>query len=227
MCGSGKLYGVGVGPGDPELLTLKAYRILERVEYWAHPGKSRENSIALQIAKQAVGNWAKKKILDCPVPMNKEIVQLEEAYRTMAKDIATILRKGEDVAFLNLGDPTVYGSFCYLAEQVRQEGFEVEMVSAVPSFCAAAAAAEISLCERNEQLHVIPASYEVREALLLPGTKVFMKAGKELEKLLKTMEELRKEGILVKQVGMPGQRMEKVPGAKVGEDYLTLVIVKE
>lgn len=223
---SGILYGVGVGPGDPELLTVKALKILEKTRVLAHPGKDREASVSLQIAKQALGSLDEKCILDCPVPMTKERSLLEKAYAAMADRILDFLKQGEDVAFLNIGDPTIYGSFSYLGSRVKEAGFLVQVISGIPSFCGAAAAAELSLCEHAEQLHLIPASYENREALLLSGTKVFMKGGKDLPELFLAMRELDKQGILVENAGMETQRVCRVPDNEA-HGYLSLVIVKE
>ncbi|MBE5902616.1 MAG: precorrin-2 C(20)-methyltransferase [Lachnospiraceae bacterium] len=221
----GILYGVGVGPGDPELLTVKAVRILEKTEVWAHPGKDRDTSVSLSVAKQAVENWNEKEIMDCPVPMTKDRSVLEKAYSDMAWHITEKLEQGEDVAFLNIGDPTIYGSFSYLAEKVKETGYGVQVVSGIPSFCAAASSAGISLCEHEEQLHIIPASYDNGEALLLPGTKVFMKGGKELKELFLAMERMDKQGILVENAGMESEKICVVPDEEK-HGYLSLVIVK-
>ena len=221
----GILYGVGVGPGDPELLTVKAVRILEKTEVWAHPGKDRDTSVSLSVAKQAAENWNEKEIMDCPVPMTKDRSVLEKAYSDMAWHITEKLEQGEDVAFLNIGDPTIYGSFSYLAEKVKTEGYKVQIVSGIPSFCAAAATAGISLCEHEEQLHIIPASYDNGEALSLSGTKVFMKGGRELKELFLAMERMDKQGILVEDAGMETERICFVPDEE-DHGYLSLVIVK-
>ncbi|MBQ5387155.1 MAG: precorrin-2 C(20)-methyltransferase, partial [Lachnospiraceae bacterium] len=168
----GCLYGVGVGPGDPELLTLKALRILNSCSVIAHPGKTHDAGVALDCVRPVVQEFHKKTILSCEVPMTKEATVLDAAYETNVSLICERLDAGEDVAFLNLGDPTIYGSYMTIHKMVEDRGYEAYIVPGVPSFCAAAAALEDALCLRGEELHVIPASYDVANALELSGTKV-------------------------------------------------------
>lgn len=222
----GTLYGVGVGPGDPMLMTLKAVQTARDCEVIAIPHKEREKCTALKIALGAVPELAEKETLTVDMPMTKDAEKLERAYAAGAAAIAEVLAQGKNVCFLTLGDPTVYSTYLYLHQRVAAMGYETRIIPGVTSFCAAAAELGISLCENKEQLHVIPGTYTPSEALSLSGTKVMMK-----NNLPKTLEALRATGAraaMVENCGMENQHvypnLESIP-----EDagYFSLLIVKE
>ena len=156
---TGILYGVGVGPGDPELMTLKAVRLIRENDVIAVPGKVPENTTAYRIAVQAVPELKEKKLLAVDFPMTRDLQRLEEKYRENARVFEKFLASGKNVVFLTLGDATIYSTFSYVQRYVRQDGYEAEFVSAVPSFIAAAAAMKEPLVERDEPLHIYPALY--------------------------------------------------------------------
>ena len=131
----GILYGVGVGPGDPELLTLKAQRVLRTADVIAVPDKGAGEKTALTI----IGDLAEEKeLLLCPAPMVRDRKALDAARDGIASRIAAVLDQGRSVAFITLGDPTVYSTYLYIHKRVRALGYEAEIVPGVPSFCAAA-----------------------------------------------------------------------------------------
>ena len=119
---SGILYGVGVGPGDPELMTLKAVRLIRENEVVAVPGADVRETVAYQIAVQAAPELADKELLPIYMPMTHD---LEEQRRNHEKGAATIegyLKEGKNVVFLTLGDPTIYSTFSYLQKRVKDHG---------------------------------------------------------------------------------------------------------
>ena len=205
---TGTLYGVGVGPGDPELITQKAVRIIRQCPVIAAPQTGQARQVAFGIASQAVENLDQKTILALPFPMVKDAEVLSKTRDELAAMLETPLREGKDVAFLTLGDPTIYSTYWYLHQRIQQKGIPTQFIPGVPSFCAAAACLDLALVEADEPLHVLPASYAVtEEALALPGTKVLMKMGRSLEE---TRETLRKQGLLsramlVQNCGLPGE----------------------
>ena len=222
----GCLYGIGVGPGDPELLTLKALRILNECDVIAHPGKDRDSGVALSCVSGIVECFEEKKIIDCEVPMTKDANVLDEAYESSISVICSHLDAGENVAFLNLGDPTIYGSYMVIHEKVRKLGYDAQIIPGVPSFCAAAAALDEELCRRTEELHIIPATYGVEEALQLTGTKVFMKSGKKYHELRKVLQERKLQVSVVCNASMEQQVCYMGLDAMPEEaGYLVLVIV--
>ena len=224
----GKLYGLGVGPGDPELLTLKALRRIKESEIIAVPGKKKEESVAYKIARQAYPQIENKEVLPIDFPMTKDSQRLEESHQLGASQIAEKLREGKSVAFLTLGDPTVYATYLYVHKRILDMGFEAEIVSGITSFCAVAARLNIGLVEKEEPLHVIPASYQIEEALKLPGTKVLMKAGKKIGQV---REELLRRGetvVMIENCGMEGEQIYR-SAQEIPDDagYYSLIIAKE
>ena len=226
---SGTFYAVGLGPGDPELVTRKAIRILAGCHVIAAPKTHGDGMLALSIAQQAT-NLEGKAILPITFPMERNEERRRMNYEKAASDIETYLSGGQDVALLNLGDVSIYATGGYLAAILRARGYKTELVPGIPSFCAAAARLGISLTERDTPLHILPAgSVPLEEALELPGTKVLMKAGRRLPKVVSALEQrgLLVKASLVENCGLPGERVcaDLSQGADFG--YFTTVIVKE
>lgn len=224
----GILYGIGIGPGDPELLTLKAVRLIREAQTVALPGKDAKETVAYRIAVQAVPELADKHLLAIDMPMTKDPKALEESHRLAAEAVEKELSLGKNVAFLTLGDPTVYSTYLYVHRRVRGDGFPTKIISGVTSFCAAAAELDTGLVENSQQLHVIPASYQIEEALTLPGTKILMKAGKKMEQVKETLLRTDAEVMMVENCGMDGQRIIRGAG-QIPESagYYSLIVVKE
>lgn len=225
---SGILYGTGIGPGDPELLTLKAVRLIQENEIIAVPGEKAEESIAYKIAVQAVPDLKKKELLALSMPMTKDRAILEKSHRQGVETIERILKEGKNVVFLTLGDPTIYSTYLYLHRQVIADGFQAEISSGIPSFCAAAASFGTGLVENSEELHVIPASYQIEEALSMKGTKVLMKAGKKMPDVKQKLKDFPSTVLMVENCGMDTEkRYETVDEIPDEAGYYSLLIVKE
>ena len=224
----GKAYGVGVGPGDPELMTLKAVRLIRENEVIAVPGEKAEETVAYQIAKGAVPEIEEKTLVAVPMPMIRDREKLRAEHEKGAKLLETYLAEGKNVVFLTLGDPTVYCTFSYLQHILEADGYEVELVSGIPSFCAAAARLSLPLTEWDEQLHIIPAVHKTTDSLDLPGTYVLMKSASHMKE---TKELLRKSGRVVGCVENCTMENEKVyrSAEEIPDDagYFSLVIAKE
>lgn len=228
---SGMLYGVGVGPGDPELMTLKALRILKESPIIAIPGTDRDNCVAYAIARGACPELEEKTIVPIPMPMTKDPVKLEQNHNAGADTIEGYLKEGKQVAFLTLGDPTVYSTYLYIHKRIAQRGYETAIISGIPSFCAVAAKINQGLVEMAEPLHVLPGSYskgDPGEITSLPGTKVLMKTGKQMNRIRNTILESGQKAVLVENCGMPGEKVYW-DAAEFPEDasYYSLIIVKE
>ena len=188
----GVFYAVSVGPGDPELLTRQACRVLEVCDVIAAPRTKAGRMLALDIAGGAV-DMRGKTILPLDFTMAHDAAVREESYRTAAGAIEAELTAGRDVAMVNLGDVSVYATAYYILERVRSDGFEVVMCPGVTSFCAVAARLGRSLTRMDEPLHILPGSTDLDNALPLPGTKVVMKSGKAIHE---TAEALKRHGLL-------------------------------
>lgn len=225
---AGKLYGVGIGPGDPELLTLKAVRLIRNADVIAVPGRVKEETVAYQITVQAVPELADKEFVEVFYPMSKDPEILERCHTESADKIAAVLDQGKDVVFLTLGDTTVYSTYIYVHEKLLERGYEAEIVSGITSFCAVAARLNIGLVEKAEELHIIPASYQIEEALKLKGTKVLMKAASKMGEVKKLLAMCGQDVVMIENCGMPGEKIyrsvEEIPE---NASYYSLIIVKE
>lgn len=183
----GVFYAVSVGPGDPELLTRQACRVLEVCDVIAAPRTKAGRMLALDIAGGAV-DMRGKTILPLDFTMVHDAAVREDSYRTAAGAIEAELTTGRDVAMVNLGDVSVYATAYYILERIRSDGFEVVMCPGVTSFCAVAARLGRSLTRMEEPLHILPGSAELDSALALPGTKVLMKSGRAIRETAAALE---------------------------------------
>ncbi|MBP1736193.1 MAG: cbiL [Oscillospiraceae bacterium] len=226
----GTLYGVSVGPGDPELMTLKAVKTIERCPCVASPQTAGEHTLALDIAAQTV-NLEGKELLFLPFLMVHDRKALEKNHRALADLLKCRLDAGTNVAMLNLGDVAVYSTFAYLMDILVGDGYPVEMIPGVPSFCAVAAALGTGLTAMHRPLHIIPAGgMSVDEALDLPGTKVLMKTGKAMPAVKRaiTARGLTDKTMLVQNCGLPNQNIcRNFSEADDSISYFTTMIVKE
>lgn len=225
---TGTLYAVGVGPGDPELMTVKAVRRMMASQVIAIPHTDPKCCTAYAIAAEAVPEIKKKPVLCIGMPMTKEEDRLEKCHEEGAEKIAEALREGNHVALLTLGDSTVYASSMYLVERVRKKGYEAEIVSGIPSFCAAAARIGISLAEKSEELHILPGTYGIEEGLKLPGVKVLMKMGKKYPQIAEALKQGNYQVSMAENCGMEDERIyhgaEELP-KEAG--YYSLMIVRD
>ena len=227
----GKLYGVGVGPGDPELLTLKALRLIKENEVIAVPGKDIQASVAYQIVKGAYEDLDKKTLIPVAMPMTKAPQVLKANHDKAADQVEDYLKKGKNVVFLTLGDTTVYSTYLYVHKRILERGYEAEIVSGITSFCAVAARLNMGLVEADQPLHVIPATYkaqEMEEILKLPGTKVLMKTGKKMKQVKESIEKSGQKAVMIENCGMPSEKIYR-SAEEIPEDsgYYSLIIVKE
>ena len=224
----GTFYGVGVGPGDPELLTLKAVRVLESCPVLAAPQTASGEMTALSIARQVV-DLEGKTLLPLFFTMSRDKERQRAAHREAAEAVRLHLERGQDVAMAILGDVSIFSTYCYLMDILKGEGFPCVMVPGVPSFCAVAARLGRSLTEANTPLHILPGGGEgPGESLDLPGTKVLMKSGRNYPQMLEELERrdwLDQAG-MVENCGLPGERifptLEEKPESS---GYFTTIIL--
>jgi len=222
----GKLYGIGVGPGDPELLTLRAIRAIRECGVIAMPDSGAERRTAFDIAQE---HLAGKALLPLELPMTRDPEELRRKRGQAAGLICERLDAGESVGFLTLGDPTVYSTYSYLHKLVVDRGYAAGIIPGVTSFCAAAAALGQPLCEGGEPLHIIPALYgDLKSALSLSGTKVLMKSGQKLGDAIALIQERNLPASMVERVGMKGERLiHDLRTETADAGYFCVVIVKE
>lgn len=225
---SGCLYSIGVGPGDPELMTLKAVHTISKCPVLVLPAESRQKCVAYQIARQILPEIDEKEAVCLVMPMTKDKEKLERNHEEGAVKVARILEEGRDAAFLTIGDPTVYATSMYIHQRVAQMGYQTQIISGVPSFCAAAAKLGVSLGEKQEQIHVIPASYDIEMAMQLSGTKILMKAGKKMPFVKQCVKKHQGWAAMVENCGMPDEHVWINPDNMPDQPgYYTLVIAKD
>ncbi len=226
-----KLYGVGVGPGDPELMTLKAVRVIEECDIVAIPKSGQSINVAYTIAKGAIPDLDKKLVAELDMPMTRDRGKLEASHDAAAEQVKKWLDEGKNVAFLTLGDPTIYSTYAYVHNRVRDAGYETEILPGIPSFCAVSARLNDSLTEGEEALHIIPASYKgTEEALLMKGTKVLMKSGKSIGKLKEYIHSMENPPTvkMVERCGMEGERVfENIEAIDENASYFSVLIVRD
>lgn len=244
---NGKLYVIGIGPGDPELLTLKAVRILERVPTLCVPkGREEGTSLALSIVSQAI-DLSGTDIIEAHFPMKKTRGQkngndkgtapepeLAHKWETTAEQIISRLAHGTDVAFITLGDPTIYSTYFYLHDTLRERmpDLVIEFIPGITSVTAAAARAGMSLGLGDEKIAILPATYagDIRTVLAEFDTVVLMKVHSVLEKILPVLKELQLEGncVYVARAGMPDERIIRDVSGMTADDlnYFSILIIR-
>lgn len=225
---NGILYGVGVGPGDPEFMTLKAVRMIQENEVIAVPGADVRETVAYQIAVQAVPELAEKELLPIYMPMTHDKAVMEENHQKGAATMEAYLKQGKNVVFLTLGDPTIYSTFSYLQKIVEAHGFQTALISGITSFCAAAARMNLPLVEWNQQLHVLPAVHQLDSTLDQPGTYVLMKSGRKMNQVKDILRESGRQAVMVENCGMEEEHIyrsvEEIPD---DAGYYSLIVAKE
>ena len=225
---NGTLYGLGVGPGDPELITLKALRLLRAAPVIAYPAPEHGDSLARAIVAGHLPDGQTE--IAIRMPMVVERFPAQEIYDRAAVEIGAHLEAGRDVAVLCEGDPFFYGSFMYLFGRMA-ERFPVEVVPGVSSLTACAAASGAALASRNDVLTVIPAPLSperLRELLLNTDAAAIMKLGRHFAKVRDVLNELglAKQARYVERATMPNQRL--LPLDEVDPDsvpYFSMVLV--
>ena len=170
----GKAYGVGVGPGDPKLMTLKAVELIKENEVFCFPGKEPKETVAYKIACAAVPELADKELVPVYMPMKMDKDEIRRQHKEGAAIIEKYLDQGKNVVYLTLGDPTVYCTFSYIQHILEADGYPVELVSGISSITAAAAKLCVPIAEWDEAFHVVPTVHKTDEKISQSGTYVLM-----------------------------------------------------
>ena len=220
----GTLYGLGVGPGDPELMTLKAIRILSEQEYIAVPSNTPSESVAYRIALTAYPDLEKKNLLALPMPMSHNKETLKKSHEAAAEKIEQILDSGYSVVFLTLGDPSIYSTFGYVQKIVTSHGYPTEYISGIPSFCAVAAKMNLPLSLWSEEIHIIPGIHTIN-VLPQTGTCIIMKSGKNLPLVKKMLKTTGRDAFMVENCGMENEQIyEHLDNLPDSSGYFSLII---
>lgn len=236
MTAIGTLYGIGVGPGDPEWLTLKAVRVLAGCRHICVPqSRLAADSVALDIARPHLRHDAE--IHRIVFPMSTDAAELDASWRRAAETVRDILVRGDDCCFLTLGDALLYSTYIYLLRALRAvaPGVRAVTIPGITAFSAVAAMTQTPIGEGKDRVTIVPTADDlehVERALDGGGTVILMKIGKRLPAILRTLETRRLLGqaVFAAHVGLPGQRIETDLTRLVGTEdermgYLSLMIV--
>ncbi|SHH54923.1 precorrin-2 C20-methyltransferase [Clostridium collagenovorans DSM 3089] len=219
----GKLYGIGVGPGDSELLTIKAVKVLEKADIVVVPtAMANGKSIAYDTAKEYIKDETEVLFKHFPMGGEEQEAKIYEAY----KEVEELLSSGKDVAFLTIGDPFVYSTYIYLLNHLKDHGYEVETVPGITSFCACASIAGEHLVIGDEPLLITPATRldSIKDEKFL----VIMKVYKVEEEVINFLEERGYTYTYVKRAGREGQEVLRNKEDIINSrEYMSLIIARK
>ncbi|MGI6091405.1 MAG: precorrin-2 C(20)-methyltransferase [Veillonellaceae bacterium] len=234
MIQQGKFYGIGVGPGAPDLLTVRAANILKTVDIVCVPRSSKENdSVALKVAGSYISD--KTEILEISTPMTRDTAVLNAEWESGAAVIAKKLYEGKSVAFITIGDAMLFSTYTYILKKLKSllPGVYTESIPGITSFSATAAFINTALAEGSEKLAIIPAiedPNELRSILAKFPNAVLMKVAGKFNEIVEVLDELqlKNKAVYVSKLGYPDQfityDLDSLKNTK--RDYLSLILVK-
>lgn len=231
----GRFYGIGVGPGDPELITIKAQRVLSQTPVIFVPKKGEEST---SYAHSIIAGLIRpdQQVVELVFPMLREREHLAQHWQNAVDAIWAHLEKGQDCAFVNLGDPLLYGTFINVIGALRSkcQELEIEVVPGISSITAAAAGALVPLAIDDDRLAIISGRCDdnfIRQALSDFDTVIFMKMYRVFDHLLGILEELNlaQKCIYIEKCSTKNERIVTDIGKLKGQklDYFSLLIVRK
>jgi precorrin-2/cobalt-factor-2 C20-methyltransferase len=226
---SGVLYGVGVGPGDPELITLKSLRLIKSTEVIAYPKLKGSRSFARNIIEEFIDLPKFEIAIEIPMTVNR--LPAQRAYDAAAQEISSHLNMGKNVVFLCEGDPFFYGSFMYLHSRLYKK-YLVEIVPGVSSMTACAAMAKKPLAARNEVLTVLPgplSKKELERRLADNNSSAIMKVGRHIKKIKSVIDRLglMDSSLYIERASLKEQRILKLIDAPEVAPYFSMILVSK
>lgn len=229
----GKLYGIGIGPGDPKLITLKAKEILDKVKTIFVP-KAKEDTLSL--ARSIIENifLKPKNFIELTFPMTKDKKILRKYWKESARKIAQEIKRNKIAAYLTIGDPFIYSTYIYMIKELKKDfpNIEIETIPGISSFNASAAKAQVPLVEGSEKLAILAVTdnlKELKKILKEFDTVVLMKIGSKLNKVIQLLKDMKliETSVLISHVGQLNEKIVRDLSSldnKIG--YLSVIIVK-
>ena len=229
----GIFYGIGVGPGDPELLTVKAINAIKKVDVLIAPKtEKKDDSVALSIAKPYLKSNIE--IVYQVFPMVKDFAESPEVFIANKDEILNLLRAGKNVAFLTLGDPMFYSTYIYIFRLLENEDVTIETIPGVPAFLAIASRVGKPLAFGNDIMTIIPATADINridEILDKADTTVLMKVYKNFNDIVDTLEnhDMAWQAVLVSRCGLPDEKIVSNISDYKNEklNYLSTIITRK
>ncbi|MCR5176975.1 MAG: precorrin-2 C(20)-methyltransferase [Anaerovibrio sp.] len=228
----GRVIGIGVGPGDPELLTVKAVNAIKSADVIIAPRtEKKEGSVALDIARGYIGETTQ--VIYQIYPMIMGFEKDTGAWDDNAGQIIELVQTGKQVVFLTLGDPMFYSTYIYIFNRLEKAGIAVETVPGIPAFCAIASQLGRSSVEGDDILSIIPATApeeKIRQALAACDSAVIMKVSKNLDRIAEMLADtnMLEDSVLVSRCGLPDQEViENIATEKHRRlNYLSTILAK-
>lgn len=230
MAKKGKLIGIGVGPGDTELVTLKAAKVLKSVPVVFSPKSSKEKeSIALSIVKPILEerkDYKRLMLVEPIFPMIENKKELEKIWTSASELIAQYLETGRDVAFITLGDPSIFSTYSYVQKKLIDR-YEIETIPGITSFTACAAAKNKALVEQNDILTIVPKIDDrLNEILDYSDSVVLMKASRNTSRLESTIEDKKRPKEIYSVQNCTRENEKIIEGFSNEKPYLTTTIIQ-
>ena len=228
----GQITGVGVGPGDPDLITLKAMKAIQKADIIAYPAPDNGVSFARQIIEKNIPLHSGQSEYKITIPMRIERFPAQEIYDQAANDLAAHMEEGKNIVVLCEGDPFFYGSFMYLHERLYKK-FRSTIIPGVSSVMALASVTQSPLCERNELLTIIPGPLD--EDLMTAQLQeektayVIMKVGRHIEKIKRCLIATNRldKAIYVERASLPNQKILPLSAVDEGNaPYFSIIQVR-
>lgn len=229
----GKLYGIGVGPGDSELMTVKAARLVGEADVIITPKtEKKDGSVALNIAKPYIQEHTE--IVPVVFPMVFHAETLSDAWIEAKNTIVSFLEAGKNVVFLTLGDPMFYSTYMYVYRLIENTGYEIETVPGVPAFCAIGSHLGYPIVEKEEVLAIVPATApkeKIDAVMAVADDAVIMKVYKNFDEVQDVLKkhDMADDAVMISRVGLPDEEvfrgLDKVP-ADTKLNYLSTILAK-
>ena len=232
---NGTFYAIGVGPGDPELLTIKAVKRLQQADiiYVPISRLSRQTWLADAVKAHAAAE-SETRMVEFSLGANSQ--ERQDHWQYVAAEIAAEVKKGRDVAFVTLGDPLLYSTNIYLLRALRQQWPEmsIEVVPGISAYSHVAALTEFGVGEGEQPVTILPTVMDrkaLRAAIKKGGTLVLMKIGKRLPQIIDLLDEfnLLQQSVFVARAGLPDQRIEtdlnRLRGSEDNAGNLAVILV--
>lgn len=232
----GRLYGLGVGPGDPELITVKAFRLLKEADVIAYPKKRKGSKSYAHAIADTYLNPGEKEMLGLVFPMTKDQETLRSHWAQTTEELWKLLSQGKDVAFVTEGDPNLYSTWIHMARTMQAAHPEVEIhsVPGISSALGAAARLGIFLADGDDQFAIIPATEdreEMKRVIETHDCLVFLKVAKVIDMMIDLLQELgliENASVVTKVTSGDEQVWQNVKELKGIElNYLTLMVVRK
>lgn len=230
---TGMFYGIGVGPGDPELLTVKAINAIRDVDVIIAPKtEKKDGSVALSIARQYLKEDVEivYQVFPMVVRFQEESTDVWEANKN---EIVALVASGKKVAFLTLGDPMFYSTYIYIYRFLSEEGIDIETIPGIPAFCAIGSKLNYPLVEGNDILSIVPATADrekIEKIMSVSDNVVLMKVYKNFSDMVDVLSDndMTKNSVMVSRCGLPDE--ERIYDIEAGRhkkvNYLSTILAR-